>query len=877
MVPPSHPSQSTMPESLRQQIEGFRRHLWRIKVIEALAAGCIGLLVSFLLVYGLDRVWQTPVWARLLILAGGFSMFGIFAPYWLHRWVWRQRRQTQLARLIAKRYPGLGDRLLGVIELQDQQDSADVLSPRLREAAMQAVAAEAGRRNLTEALPPQRHRRWGLAALVLAAAVAAALAVTPRAALNALQRWALPFADTPRYTFTTLENPPQRLAVAYGEAFDVVLRLAQQSEQRPATGSARYGLQPGIDATLDGDAYRFTFPGQQEPGTVVFRIGDLRHELRVEPVLRPAAESVRAKVSAPAYLGIGERSVDLGAGAISAVEGSTIRITMEMSRPLASAAYGPTRPLQSGENDGVAVSHTPLAGELELAGNTASTPPLPVDEVSYSIPIVWRDRLGLAGAPGFSLRVDALKDAEPTCYLQGIDRQKVLLPEETVDFEVLAEDDFGVKVTGLEWSGQHSRPTDEAPAKGELQLATGTAEQQRLLATAAFSPAVFDIGPQRLTLRGYVEDAFPGRGRAYSEPVTLYILTRDEHAQMLKNQFDRQITELEDLARRELGLLEENERLERLDGQQLQEDENRQRLQQQEREESESARRSDDLTRSMEQLLKDATRNGEIDKKTLQKIAETLKSLQELSAADIPKVRDKLADSQSPSNTPEKSAQDVDQAVEQQRQALAKMQQAIDKANDANRRLEAGTFVNRLKKAASEQHGIANSLKEAFTRMLGVEFAVLDPSDIRRLNDNTRQQTQSAADVRWIQEDLAHYHARTGEEPFKQLLDEMRESGIDTGLEDIRGLLGDNHSYQAAEAATRWGDTLAAWANKLEGESGGASGGGGDGGGAPNAEDEDFEFMLRVMKMIQQEQDLRGRTRTLEQLRRDAGASAPQP
>ena len=39
-------------------------------------------------------------------------------------------------------------------------------------------------------------------------------------------------------------------------------------------------------------------------------------------------------------------------------------------------------------------------------------------------------------------------------------------------------------------------------------------------------------------------------------------------------------------------------------------------------------------------------------------------------------------------------------------------------------------------------------------------------------------------------------------------------------------------------------------------------------------EDEDFEFMLRVMKMIQDEQDLRAQTRSLEQKRRTQN---PQP
>jgi hypothetical protein len=196
------------------------------------------------------------------------------------------------------------------------------------------------------------------------------------------------------------------------------------------------------------------------------------------------------------------------------------------------------------------------------------------------------------------------------------------------------------------------------------------------------------------------------------------------------------------------------------------------------------------------------------------------------------------------------------------------MQEAIEKANAANRRFEAGTFINRLKKAATEEEGIVASLREAFERMIGVKSQTLDPSDLRRLADNGRQQGETAADVRWIQEDLANYHARTKADTFKGILDEMRESRIDIGLEEVRSALAINHSYQAAEQAKKWADKLNEWAKTLEGEKdGGGEGEGGDSN--PNAEDEDFEFMLRVMRMVQQEQDLRGRTRALEQLRRD--------
>lgn len=865
------PSRIEIPESLRVQLAEFRARLWRIKMLEAVAAGFIGLFVSFLIVYGLERVWQTPGWLRLVILLAGVSLFAGFAPYWLHRWVWRQRREDQLARLIAHRFPGLGDRLLGVIELQNQKGSDDTLSPRLREAAMAAVAAETGRRNLGDALPAKKHRGWSLAAIVLAIGAAAVLMLTPRAGMNALQRWILPFTDTERYTFTRLDNPPGYLAVAFGEAFDVRLRLAKDSEQRPEEAKGRYGHQPVVGATLAGDVYAFTFPGQQDPGTIVFRVGDLRHEVRVEPVPRPSVQEVAAVVKPPAYLGIGEHEVDLKSGVLSVVDGGEARVRLTMNRALADADYGPTRSVAA--DTVVESGPEPIGGPMEVTGSTAVTPFLPIGREPFEIPMRWTDRLGLDGEPGFRIRVDAMPDSPPTCYLQGIDRQLVMLPEETVEFEVLSEDDFGIRTAGIEWSGQFMRPTDEKPAQGEMALGNGAPELQRLLQSAVFSPEAFGISPQKILLRGYAEDYLPGRGRVYSEPVIIYVLTRDEHAALLKSRFDRQITELEDLARRELGLLEENERIDRLDGDELQRDENRDKLDFQQREEAETGRRMGELTRKMEELMKDATRNGEIDKKTLEKMAETLQSMREMSDQDIPQVENHLSEAGEASNTPEKSEQDVDTAVQEQRELVDKMRETIEKANDANRRFEAGTFVNRLKKAAGEQNGIVSSLKDAFSRILGVRRSILDPSDIHRLNENIRQQSDTASDVRWIQEDLAHFFARTRQEDFQEIYEAMRDSQIDVGLGDVRAALAENRSFEAAEESKKWADQLNEWAARLEKANGG--GGGGGGGGSPNSEDEDFEFMLRVMRMVQQELDLRSRTRALEQLRRSIDLADP--
>ena len=871
---PQSPS-TPLPESLRRQLEDFRRQLWRAKIAEAVFAGIFGLLFSYLLVFGLDRLFPTPGLVRLAILIGGTSLFVVFAPMWLHRWVWGHRRDNQLAPLIARKHPGLGDRLLGIIELQSQSENEDTLSPRLRAAAMEAVALEADQRKLNDSLPVSRHQRWSLAVIAPFICAAAALTTVPQAGRNSLKRWLFPLSATPRYTFTLLEEVPGQIPVPQGEAFSIDLRLSHDSEWQPETGEARYARQDPVWSKLADGLYRFEFPGQQDPGKVKIEIGDASHEILVIPSLRPSISSTVAEINYPDYLELENRVIDVPAGVVTVVEGSEVQVTIEASRALASAEYGPLSladslfapPSPEGEEAPEPPSFDPNPASMQISGTRASTGFLSTSSGNVNLPMVWRDDIGLAGAEGFTVRIDSLKDEAPSSYLQGVQTQKVMLPEETVDLEILAEDDYGLKEYGFVWEGQFTRPTDAVPAKGELRLEKGNPSLNRASTPAAFSPLTYEIEPQKLTLRAYAEDYLPGRGRVYSQPIVIHVLSRDEHAQMLKNQFDRAISELEDLARRERNLLEENQRLEKLDGEELQTDEARKRLEQQEEAERQQAERMENLAEKMEELLKDSSRNGSIDKETLKKMAETAQAMRELGETEMPQVEGKLDQAQDQKNTEEKSEEDLKKAVEQQKKNLKKMQETIEKANDANQRFEASTFVNRLKKAATEEDGVAVTAL-AGSKNFGLHSRELDPADLRVLNDIVRQQSDTASDVRWIQEDLGHFFTRTDKQEFREILNEMISSDIDLALEDIRLRLMQNHGYIAAGQAKTWAAKLNEWAKKLEGAQDDQGGGGGGGGGGGEGEDEDFEFMLRVMRLIQEEQDLRARTRALETLRR---------
>ena len=189
-----------LPEGIRGKLVGFRRRVWLIKLAEGLLAAAVGLFLSFLLAFVLDRFWDTPAWMRALILVAGAISLGVWFPMKWHRWVWRSRRLDQVARLVGHKLPRLGDQLLGIVELV-QSDLDPGRSEALCLAALKQVDDEARQHDFADAVPNPRHRWWAWAASVPLAAVLAALLLTPAAGGNALARWLMPWKPTARYTF----------------------------------------------------------------------------------------------------------------------------------------------------------------------------------------------------------------------------------------------------------------------------------------------------------------------------------------------------------------------------------------------------------------------------------------------------------------------------------------------------------------------------------------------------------------------------------------------------------------------------------------------------------------------------------------------------
>ena len=281
----------TLPPRMEKALEKYRKHVWIIKLAEGTLAAIFGLIISYLIVFGLDRVIDTPNVLRAVILLIGMVGMVVFLPLKYYKWVWRNRTLDGVARLLQHKYPRFGDHVLGIVELASNR-SDQSSSPALVAAAMRQVDEEVAKHNLSQAVPNPRHRRWALAVGLPLILVIIGAMIIPATTRNSLARWLTPWRNVERYTFAQLDGKPDLRVVAYAEPFDVETQLKDESRWKPESGQAQYSKQKPIVAERDGTSYKFELPPQTEDGKIRLRVGDARRAIPVEPKLRPALKEL---------------------------------------------------------------------------------------------------------------------------------------------------------------------------------------------------------------------------------------------------------------------------------------------------------------------------------------------------------------------------------------------------------------------------------------------------------------------------------------------------------------------------------------------------------------------------------------------------------
>lgn len=616
----------SLPPLLQAALEQYKKRVWGIKLAEGALSALFGLLISYLVVFCLDRVFDTPALLRALILAIGMVGMVILLPLKYYNWVWRHRRLDRVARLLQHKFPRLGAHVLGIVELaRNREDQAS--SPALVAAAMRQVDAEVAKRALNtlgaDAVPNPRHRRWAWVAGVPLILVVIGMVVLPATSRNTFARWLTPWRNVARYSFAQLEGKPSLHVVPYAEPFDVEARLKPNSPWKPESGEARYAAQAPIVATRDGTTYRFQLPPQTEDGHIALRIGDARRSIPVEPKLRPALKELIAKVQLPAYLQRHEPLVaDVRGGTLRLLKGSLAVLEATATRELAEATLN-DRPQQ-------------------VSGTRVTTEPIRVG-AHAEMRLAWRDPFGLVAREPQVLRLEAQEDEPPTVSFNKLRNNQVILSDEVLTFEIQAGDDFGVKRIGLEWEGIHNPMHNPNPSSGEKTVASGEPTADIMAVAATFSAEREKVRPQSLRLRAFAEDYLPDRGRVHSPYLVLHVLTPAEHFKWLVGQMERWIGAAKEIHDKELQLHQTNRELRALPPEVLDEPAQRKRIQNQAAAERANAARLDNLIQLGAELVKEATKNEEFNPDRLESWAEILKQLVGIAKQRMPSVADLLA------------------------------------------------------------------------------------------------------------------------------------------------------------------------------------------------------------------------------------------
>jgi hypothetical protein len=630
---------TTLPPELEAKLADFRRRVWIVKLAEGVLAAVFGIALSYLLVFVLDRFFETPAWLRFCILLAGAATLGLGLPLKWHRWVWRQRQLEDIARLLRRTFPRLGDQLLGIVELVRREEGTSGRSERLVQAAIAQTAESVRGRDFSSAVPRARHRQWGMAAAsALGLAVVAFTVVSP-AARNAFARWLTPWRHVERFTFADVAPLPADIVVPYAEPFSLPVKLSAATQWSPGDGYGHIGDQPKVKATLASGVYRFAFPPQKKDGTIDLSLGDARKSVRVLPKTRPELADITAHLRLPAYLGYKtEPTMEIRDGTVGVVKGAEAAFEAKAIRPIVTATMdGRTQKVDHGE---IVTDYETINSDVDRQFN-------------------WKDHDGLTPHDPLVLKVTALEDAAPTVTARRDSLEEVVLDSEVVTFDLTATDDFGVKKVGLSWVGSLDQADGKTPVTGEKVVAAGAPEMKQDNVRATFCATREGVAPQTVEIRAWVDDYLPGRTHSHSATFILHVLNKTDHALWLTEQFGKWLEAAKETYEKEEQLNQANKELRALSAADLDRPENRRKVEQQAAAENANAARLSNLNESGRNLVEQATKNDEFDATRLESWATMLKMLQDIAANRMPNVSNLLqqtaaapANPGSPNSTP---------------------------------------------------------------------------------------------------------------------------------------------------------------------------------------------------------------------------------
>lgn len=828
-----------IPQGLRQQFDELEQRLWRFDAIVAISGGMGSLLLSYALIFISDRLWDTPSWMRVIFTGAGATAFGCFFYGYGCRWIWGARSFSILAGLVQKRFRRLGDRLLGIVELADEQKRPANFSPALCRAAIDQVAAEAGKIDFRRAVGTKRPRQYALGLLAAGAVAAAFCILAPQAGWNALLRWAWPAFNITRYTFVSLDNVPDHLVVAHGEPFELAVGLSAHSFLRPAEVSAQFENQSATPAPVRGGIAVFRLAGQTAPVVLTLRAGDVKRRIKIEPAFRPELKQLTAHIDLPAYLLYPPLDRKIESGALTFLKGSRITFKGQVTRALDRADVGTKE-------------RTPLRVE----GDTFSMTPIS-PEGTMQLAFMWKDRLGLDAAAPAKVRLQPGEDAPPQVECRGLPATIAILEEEVVHIDIAAEDDFGIRDVGVRWqtasgqAGQLSEPVERKVGEGAPQAKTLTGRFD-------FSPTLLRIPADTgVAFYGTATDRFPGRPASLSAVHQIYVLSRESHARLIQERMEKLMAQLEELTRRQEALLDAGKNVRGQSPAKLADPATGKKLGDQASEQRDTAEELERIAKQTAETLREALRNKDLKPSTLQDWGRHAQAMEELAQQNMPAAAQSLGAAQTDDGS---RAPKLDHALGQEEDILKKLREMQNATELSLEKLMTQSIALRLRKIARSEKNIGDDFQKILPEVIGMKAGQLPDVPRQTVEAMTALQRTASEESNKLHGEIARFFERTRLERYGDVSQGMETTDADESLVKLAQVIEKNISVQAMQSTAAWSSQFELWADRLSGKDDSKSADSSKGGESGAA----MKALMALLRLRQQEDVLREQTGALD-------------
>jgi hypothetical protein len=853
-----------LPERLKSQFSKLKARLWRVELALGAAWGIFAVLVSFLTAFVLDRWQDTPSLIRGGLLLGALAAICLSGGWWCWRWIIAERNLRDYSRLVQRQYRILGDRLLGIVELTEDNSEDTSYSEELYQAAVQQVDLDARGCDFTAAVSTRLLTRLGIGSGILILITFILLAILPGAFSNTLSRWINPGGGTPRYTLVTIQPDTNEHLAIRGESFVLEADVNYLSFWKPNKVTVQLDSGYQVLGEVQDNRISLEIPGQFKETSMQMSVGDGSAESKIKPMQRPTLVSLSASIQMPAYLNLPDTSVDIESGGLDILKGSEVQFTGSINRSLNEIV------MNWGSMNQVPVTISNATFTTEWLATTNA----------FEASINWTDQYGFTNAQPWNLNIRQRDDMAPTFQFPELYREMAILETEALELKTEVRDDFGVKEFGINWETINGVKPSKDVLDVDFKDYSLHAAQKELRVSFYFSPNLYNIEPGDVVeLRGFVTDYYPDREPGQTAIYRIHIVSAVEHAERIRQQLEALLTQLEDVSRLEQSIATAtDETLEKMDT--LSEEDLAARLQDQATDQKLNASQLSEMARKGMETLKEAMRNPTFTDEVMSEWSKTLSEMQQLADQKMQEAAKALSQasqsppSQSPpSQSPpsqsqsqaSKSAQKqaMQEAQEKEQEILDSLEQLQAMVNEDLDQLQALTLAQRLRGLGRTEMDLETTLMDGAEDTIGLFPDELAPR-WRALHDKLGDtQKETAEQSQELQDEIGRFFERTQKEAYGEVSEDMKAKQTVESIITTQELILKNITMEAADQVANWSKQFEEWASQLEPQDDSEGSGGGEGGGESNQQDLTKQLMA-LLRMRESELNLRMQTRLLE-------------